>query len=468
MKKLLGDRAFYRMTLRIVIPVIIQNGLTNFVGLLDNVMVGRIGTEQMSGVAISNQLLFIFNLCIFGAVSGAGIFTAQYYGSGDHKGVRNTTLFKLISCSALTIGAIVLLIFHGPPLISLFLEEDSAGSVANTLMYGRQYLDVMLVGLLPFALTQSYAGSLRDCGETRLPMFAGISAILINLVLNYILIFGKFGAPVLGVRGAAIATVISRFAELAIIVIVAHLNKQRYPFFVGLYTKSRLPAQMVGSILRKGMPLMINEVLWSVGVTAMMQSYSTRGLSVVAALNITSTVSNLFSVVFFSMGNAIAIIVGQQLGARKYDEARTSAGRLITLGLVGSICIALLMSAFAPFIPLVYNTTDYVRSTATSLLICAAIIMPLNSFAHCCYFTLRSGGKTFITFLFDSTFVWLVSVPVAYILSRFTDLPIIPLYFICQSLEIIKCIIGFIMVKKGIWVNNIIDNQKEVHPIEQN
>lgn len=459
MKKYIGDRAFYRMTLTIILPIIVQNGITNFISLLDNVMVGRVGTEQMSGVAIANQLLFIFNLCIFGAVSGAGIFTAQFFGSGDHKGVRNTMFFKLLSCTLLTAGCIAILAAFGTPLISLYLKEDGGGSVENTLAYGMDYMRVMLFGLIPFSVTQCYASTMRECGETRLPMFASIAGTVVNLVFNYILIFGKFGAPMLGVTGAAIATVLSRIVEMLIVILAAHGNRRKFPFFRGLYTKSRLPLKLVWAIILKGTPLTANEVLWSVGMAFLMQNYSTRGLSVVAALNINSTATNFFSAVFFSMGNAIAIIVGQQLGASEFDRARDSARKLIFLGVSCSAAIAVIMAALSPFIPYVYNTTSFVRSTATSLLLCAALLMPLNSFSNNCYFTIRSGGKVFITFLFDSTFVWGISVPASYLLSRFTDLPIVPLYLCCQSLEMIKCIIGWIMVKKGIWVNNIISDK---------
>ncbi|MBE6753074.1 MAG: MATE family efflux transporter [Ruminococcaceae bacterium] len=467
MKKLFGDRAFYRTTLGIVIPVIIQNGISNFIGLLDNIMVGRVGTEQMSGVSIANTLIFIFNLCIFGAVSGAGIFSAQFYGSGDNDGVRNTTLFKVISTTILTAICIGIFIAFGEPLIAFYLKDDVAGSATATLAYGKEYLMIMLVGLLPFALTQAYASTLRETGETVLPMTAGIISMFVNLTLNYVLIFGKLGAPVMGVAGAAIATVISRFVELGIVAIVAHARRKAHPFLVGLYTRAKLPLRLVSDIIKKGMPLMVNEVLWSCGIAMLTQCYSTRGLSVVAALNITNTVANFFNVVFFSMGNAIAIIVGQQLGANKFDEAKGSAVKLTTLGVISSAVTAVAMSLLAPYFPLIYNTSEQVRDLATSLLLCCALMMPIRSFAHCCYFTLRSGGKTLITFLFDSAFMWLIVVPIAFLLSRYTALTIIALYLICESLEFIKCIVGSIMVKTGIWINNLVDNQKEVVPVEQ-
>ena len=222
--KFFGDKAFYKMVLAVAIPIMIQNGITNFVSLLDNIMIGRVGTEQMSGASIVNQLIFIYNLCIFGGVAGAGIFTAQYYGQKNDEGIRHTVRFKFWMGLILTIGTILLFLFAGEPLIALYLQgEGSAESIAATLHYGKQYLTIMLIGLPPYMLAQVYSSTLRECSQTVVPMKAGVAAVLTNLVLNYILIYGKFGAPALGVQGAAIATVISRFVEAVIIISWTHI-----------------------------------------------------------------------------------------------------------------------------------------------------------------------------------------------------------------------------------------------------
>lgn len=197
--KYIGDKAFYRMVLMIVVPVIIQNGITNFVSLLDNIMVGQVGTEQMSGVAIVNQFMTVFNICIFGGVSSAGIFTAQYYGKGSQEGVRNTFRFKFIVCILTAVVAIGLFLAAGDELIMLYLHEGAqSGDIVKTLEYGREYLAVMIFGIVPYAISQTYASTLRETGETLLPMKAGIIAVLVNLLGNFLLIFGKLGFPALG------------------------------------------------------------------------------------------------------------------------------------------------------------------------------------------------------------------------------------------------------------------------------
>ena len=454
---LIGDRAFYAMVLAIVVPIIIQNAITNFVNLLDNIMVGQVGTEQMSGVSIANQLMFVFNLCVFGGISGAGIFSAQFSGAGNQEGVRHCFRYKLYVCALLIAAALGVFLTGGRFLISRFLHDEAdPARVALTLEHGMRYLHIMLFGMLPFALTQVYAGTLRESGETKLPMFAGIAAVFVNLVFNYLLIFGHLGFPKLGVAGAAVATVLSRYVELAIVVVYTHRHAGRYRFVRGLYSSLRVPGQLARDITLKGLPLLVNEGLWSMGMTTLSQCYSVRGLDVVAAMNISGTISNLFAVTFLSMGSATAIIVGQALGANDMEGARDRAWKLQAFSVGISLATMLVMNLVAPLIPQVYQTSDAVRRLATSFLRVYAFCMPLFSFCNSAYFTLRSGGKTLITFLFDSGYTWVVAVPFAWCLVHLTAMPIVPIYLCVQLADIIKCVFGFMLMKKGVWMNNMV------------
>ncbi len=457
----IGDKAFYKMVLMVAIPIMVQNGITNFVGLLDNIMVGRVGTEQMSGVAIVNQLMMVFNISIFGAISGAGIFGAQFFGCKDHKGVRNTFRFKIYACMTLVVLGILILGIWGEELILLYLNGESQDiSMEAALHYGKEYLLVMLLGLFPFGVEQIYASTLRECGETVVPMKAGVAAVLINLVLNAILIFGMFGLPAMGVVGAAVATVISRYVQAAIVVIWTHRHGEQLPFIQGAYKTMKIPGNLVGHIMAKGMPLMLNEILWSLGMATLMQCYSVRGLDAVAGLNISSTISNLFNVVFMAMGSAVSIVVGQLLGAGKKEEARDADTKLIAFTVMTCLVMGSLLMLFAPLFPMIYNTTESVKTLATTFIRISAACMPLAGFMHATYFTLRSGGKTVVTFLFDSAYLWVFSIPVAFFLSRYTSLPIAPLYLCCQLMDIIKCIVGFILVKKGVWINTLVGEKE--------
>ena len=453
----IGDRAFYRRVLGIAVPIILQNGITNFVSLLDNIMVGQVGTVPMSGVSIVNGLLFVFNLCIFGASSGAGIFTAQFHGSEDNEGIRHTFRFKFLSCLFLSAVGILVFLLGGKFLIGLYLiGEGDADTAAGALHYGLEYLAVMVWGFLPFALCNAYSSTLRETGETVVPMLGGISAVLVNLVLNYILIFGHFGFPAMGVRGAALATVISRYVELAIVAGWTHKHSEKKPFIVGAYRSFYLPGKLLGQIMRKGMPLLVNEFLWSTGMAFLNQCYSTCGLNVVPAMNISSTLYNLGSVAFLAMGNSVGILMGQMLGAGCSEaEVRDSNRKLMVVSISSGLLFGSLIGLISGSFPLLYNTTEEVRSLATWLICINALAMPFNSYTNATYFTLRSGGQTLVTFLFDSCFVWVCCVPLAFCLSRFTDLSIIPLFAICISTDLLKCALGAFMLKQGKWIQNL-------------
>lgn len=458
LNKFFGTRDFYKRLIALVIPIMIQNGITNFVNMLDNIMVGRVGTVQMTGVAVSNQLLFVFNLCIFGAISGAGIFGAQFYGKSDNKGLQHTLRFKFIFCLLITFVCSAIFILFGDNLIGFYLSgEGSPEDAAASLKYAKEYLFIMLIGVIPYTIAQCYASTLRETGQTIVPMVAGISAVAVNMSLNYVLIFGKLGAPKLGVAGAAIATVVSRFAELLVVTFWTHTHKKENKFVVGLYKGFTIPRKLCGQIFIKGLPLMLNETMWAASVATINQCYSVRGLNVVAAINISTTFYNVFSVAFLAVGMAIGILIGQQLGAGRTDIVRDTARHSITFSVLVSTGIGIIYAIVSEFIPYAYNTTEEVRNLATGFMIISAITMPLEAYVNSAYFTLRSGGKTFITILFDSCFAWGISVVAAFILSHYTNLPVLGIYLTIQLLNFIKCVLGYIFISKGIWIKNIVN-----------
>ena len=452
----IGDRNFYRRVMTIAMPIMIQNGITSFVGMLDNIMVGRLGTAPMSGVAIINQLLFIFYLCIFGGLSGIGIFTAQFYGKGDDDGVRYTFRMQVITAVLICAAGIAVLVAAGSPLIRLYLHDGSAGSVEETFHYAKDYLWVMLAGLLPFALGQVYANTLRSTGETVVPMIAGVAAVFVNLTGNYILIYGKFGAPAMGVEGAALATVISRFVELAIAAGWTHRRRDRNPYIVGAYRRLfYIPGKLCQQMIIKSMPLLLNETLWAAAQATLVQNYSLRGLSAVAALNISSTITNVFNISFIAMGSAIAIILGQLLGANEIDQAKAESSKLTAFSIAICVAVGAVMFATAGLFPQIYNTSDEIRRLAEGLIRISAVFMPVYAFTNALYFTLRSGGRTGITFVFDSVYSWVFLVPVSYSLAHFTALPLLEMFFLVQLTEVVKCVLGYFMVRTGSWAQNL-------------
>lgn len=457
-KNLIGDRAFYKRLIALMLPIMVQNGITNFVSMLDNIMIGAVGTAQMTGVAVANQLFFVFNLCIFGAVSGAGIFGAQYFGKKDYDGVRYTFRFKLIFCGIITLSCIALFIFGGKALLLSYMQGESSTSAnaADTLKYALDYMRVMLVGLLPYSIVQCYSSTLREGESPMLPMLAGMAAVCVNLMFNYVLIFGKLGAPALGVQGAAIATVLARFTELAVVMVCVHRNGVKYQYMRGVYKTLYLPWRLVCDFFIKGLPLIINETLWATGIAVVNQCYSVRSLDAVAACNISQTFWNVFSIAYMAVGTAVGIILGQMLGADKLDEAKPAAYKLIAFSFAISSVVALIYSILAGIIPLVYNTEPQIRHLATFLMRITALTMPFEALTHSSYFTLRSGGRMMITFIFDCGFTWGGNVLIAYLLSNFTALPFVWIFAAVQSVSVVKAAAGLLLVKRGSWVRKIV------------
>lgn len=456
--KYFGDKNFYKMTLTIAVPIIIQNLLTNLVSMADNIMVGQLGTNQMSGVAIINQLFFVFNLLVFGGMSGAGLFSAQYFGQKNHNGVRDVFRMKILIGIAIIAISLSVMIFLHEPLINMFLHEgSSSGNIQETFNYAKNYLYIMVIGIAPFVISNCYNTTLKESGQTVVPMKAGVLAVVFDIVLNYIFIFGKLGFPAMGVVGAAIATVISRFVECGYLVIYTHRHSNDYPFIKHCYRTLKVPGSLVKKIIVTGTPLMLNEFLWAGGLTLQTQALSTKGLATVGGLNICNTIGNISNCIFVTMGTTIAIVVGQLLGAGKLKEAKVTATRMAAFSLLISFGMIIILGLLGPVFPHFYNTTDEIRELATKFIWAVAAATPFISLSNSEYFILRSGGKTIITFLFDSCFVCLVNVPVAICLTKFTAIHIVGIFFLVNMLECIKALIGFIMVKKDIWLNTIVD-----------
>lgn len=463
LSRYVGDKQFYRTVLAVAVPMIVQNGITNLVNLLDNIMVGQVSTTAMSGVSIVNQFIFIFNLLIFGAISAAGIFTAQFHGMGDVEGVRHTFRFKVLVNFLAGVFGIAAFAAFDDRLIQLFLQmegETSQLSPAEALYYGKQYLWPMLIGLIPYAISQAYASTMRETGQTFVPMIASSAAVATNFILNAVLIFGLLGAPAMGVAGAAIATVISRFLELGILVFWGHTHKKKCPYLKGAFRSLYIPRSLFGRITVKGMPLMANEFFWAIAITLRNQGYSTCGIDVVAAQNIAVTIINLFSVVYMSLGSAIAILVGNQLGAGEIERARDTDRKMIAFSVVCATGIGLVLIGLSSVFPLIYKAPDNVRSLAAFMIVITGCAAPFFSYTHAAYFTLRSGGRVGVTFLFDSVYMWSVVLPTVALLAHFTSISIYWLFIAGTLAEALKALFGWVLMRKINWSRCLVSEGK--------
>lgn len=455
-------RQILKRALILAIPMMIQNGITNAVGLVDHIMVGSLGTESMTAVSIVGQLLFVYSLALFGGLSGPGIYTAQFYGQGNTEGVRASTRMKALVAGVCTVVGIAVLFFGEEWLINLYLQGESAGiDAALTMSRAKDYLHIMLLGLPAMAVTNIYASSLRETGESVKPMTAGVISVLTDVLFNWLLIYGSLGFPKMGVRGAAVATVIARYLEMAVLVLWATARRKRHPFIRGLWRTLSVPSELSRKMLLKTVPIFTNEFLWAAGLAALTQCYSVRGLDVVAGVNISNVLCNLMNVVFVALGYAVGILVGQSLGAGEFKRAKQESF-ILTL-FTAAICVVLAAALIVQSgaFPRLYDTTDEVRQLATDFIIISALFFPVQGILNTLYFTLRSGGKTLITFLFDSVFSWTVAVPLALALCFLTDLPILVIFAVIQAVDIIKIVIGAVMIRKGVWITNLTEEFAE-------
>ena len=458
--KWFGNAAFYRRMLKVALPLVISQMITSFVNMLDNIMVGRTGTLQMSGVSIANQINMVLVLALFGAVSAAAIFGAQYAGKEDWDGERICFRYRLIVAGIVSVITIAVCFIFGRQLIMLFLdsETNNASDINETLQYGLNYLKIIAVGMIPFSISTAISSVISETGETRLPMISSVAAVFVNLVFNYLLIFGKFGFPEMGCVGAAVATNISRIVQLCLNLWFAYRKADQMPFFRHVLSDFRIPLDLAKTITIKGLPLMVNEVLWSIGIAAVAQCYSTRGIDAVAAYNIQNTITNLFFVFNIAMGDCISIMVGQELGAGNQENAVLTNTRLIVFTTVLSCGLGAALAVTAHVYPEFYNTSIEIKNTAASLLKVAGWTLWISAIYNAAYFTLRTGGKTIITFLFDSVGTIFVSFPAAFVLAHFTNIGIVGMFFVIRVIDLYKVILGLYLVYKRVWVNDLVSD----------
>lgn len=457
------SRSLSASILSIALPIMLQSCATTLVGLLDNLMVGRLGSAAISAVAIVNQILSVYTFCVTGIAAGAGVLGAQYYGSGDIRGTRCCFRVRLLLCGGITLLFIPFLLACGGRLIDLFLlGEGEAEQAAETYALALNYLRVRLTGLFLIAAVSCYAGALRETGHAVIPMKAAFAAVLVNAVLNWILIFGPGPFPAFGVIGAAAATVAAETVELAFILLSVHLPKKRngYPFASGILRSERMPDGIAVLVIRKSFPLTANQLMWSIGGVVLNQQYSLCSLDATTAMNIAGTFWNFFATVFLALGSAAGILVGQTLGGGDTEEAKRMASRCLHLTVVIGTLSGAVFACLSVLIPKIYNIPDDVRTMTTGIILIQSLFMHAVGLTQTGYAVLRAGGKTALPFLIDIVCVWILSVPLAALQVRL-GVGLIPLYFVCQAVEWMKNAAVIFLVRKGLWARRIVSEIAE-------
>ncbi|MEL3909320.1 MAG: MATE family efflux transporter [Treponemataceae bacterium] len=448
-KKTFFDREFLKTLFIIAVPIMLQNLLNSFVNVLDAIMIGQLGTIEIAAVGLGNQLFFLLNLILYGAASGSLVFTAQFWGRKDLPGLRKT--FGLSLCTALFISSIftVFCVFFPEQILRLYSKDPA---VIET---GIQYLRPVAFCFIPFAISFIFMFTLRAIEEVKLSVTATLVSLFVNLILNAILIFGLLGFPRLGVKGAAIATVIARFSELFIYIIVT--KKEKSPILGSLAEHFSFSPRFVVSFFVIVMPVIFNEVLWSSGITFHHKIFAGLSTLSYAAFSITNTVSQLTWVVFTGFGNSVSILIGKKIGEKDYEQAKNYAVNISKFSPSVAIFVGALLIPISFLVPYIFNVEQEVCLQARRFFLILALCYPLKAFNVCMVVgILRAGGDTKFGVICDTLFMWIVSIPLSFTLSIHTNLPSWIIYLCLFADEPIKAFMGFRRLRSGKWLREVV------------
>ena len=446
-----GDKDFYIKLVSLALPIALQNFIMSALNMVDTVMIGQLGEVEIASVALANQIFFLLTLLLFGISSGASIFNAQFWGKKDIPNIRRILGLSVLCSSSAAAVFTAAAFFTSRQLLAVFSTDT------QVIGMGSSYMRIVCLSYIMTAVSFCYSSALRSTGNVKLPMLVSMFALGINTFLNYLLIFGKFGFPMLGVEGAAIATVIARLVEMTLILLA-------------VYSKRLVPAASIKELLdiklgfikmyfKTALPVIMNEVLWSTGVTLYSVAYARMGTGVIASINISSTVERISLVLFFGISSACAVMVGNKIGEGDENTASLYARRLAVLGPALGILFGTGVIISSGWILSIYNVSAAVYEDARRVLSIFGIVMAFKVFNVINVVgILRGGGDTKFGLFIDTAGIWLISVPLAFLGGLVWSLPVYIVYALVNLEEVFKIIFGIRRLASGKWVNNLVQN----------
>lgn len=449
-KTMILDHVFLKKVVTIALPVAMQGMLNTVVNLVDNLMIGSLGSTAIASVGLANKVFFVFSLLVFGVVSGSGILAAQYWGNGDVKNIRKVLgLALMISLSA----ALLFLIpakLNPRMIMRIFTTSDAS------IQMGASYLGVAAFTYPFSAVTTSYVAMLRAVNRVKAPVIISCFTIFINIVFNYILIFGKFGAPAMGVAGAAIATLIARVVEATVILCVVYYTKSPLACHVReLFGYSKA---FLNQFLATASPVIMNEFVWGLGTTIYSMAYGRMGDDAVAAITIATTIQDIVVVLFQGLSAATAVILGNELGAGKMKLAEQYAKNFFILQFIVTaaaalVCVGIRWGVIGLYQP---GISDAVAMDVSRCLIVFACFMPSKMFNYVNIVgVLRSGGDTKMCLFIDASGVWLIGIPLAFLGGLVWKQPIYVVYGLVMLEEVYKTVLGYVRYRQKKWLRNL-------------
>lgn len=445
------EKTFITSLFTIAIPIMVQNFINASVNMADTAMIGRLGASSVAAVGLGNQIFFLLNMLLFGMVSGSAVFCAQFWGRKDTDGIKRT--FGLCLILATLIGGMF-------TSICLLIPETIIGlytSDTEVIKLGSIYLSLSALCFMPFSYSFVLTMILRSIEKVKIAVVSALIALSLNLILNFILIFGFLGFPAMGVKGAAAATVISRIVELLIVLSIT--LKKRYPVFGTPAQMFSLSAKFLAAYFTVTLPVIIEETLWSLGVTVENKIIAGMGTSEYAAFNIVLTVSQLLWVIFMGMGNASGVIIGKKIGAGETEKAKTYAKSIAVLSPLVAVGVMLLFLPISFFLPIMFNVGEEVLKLAPPMMFALASFYPLKAFNSVMIIGIcRSGGDTRFSLFYDIFFMWAASIPIAYFFSKTEFAPAWFVFCCILSEEPLKIFLGIKRLKTGKWLRCVINN----------
>ena len=442
------DHVFLQKATRIALPVALQGMLNTIVNLVDTLMIGTLGETTIAAVGLANKVFFVFSLLVFGVVSGSGVLAAQYWGIKDVKNIR-----KVLGM-ALSIAVLGSLLFVIPselaPRMVMRIFTTSEGAVE----VGAGYLAVVAWAYPFIAITNTYVAMMRAVGRVKAPVVFSCVAIVVNIILNYILIFGKCGAPALGAPGAALATVIARIVEMTLILCLNYATKSPLACRVrDLFGYSR---SFVRQFFATTSPVIANEFIWGLGTTIYSLAYGRMGDGAVAAITIATTIQDIVVVLFQGLSAATAVILGNEMGAGKMKRAEIYAKYFIMLQFFVTLVAMAICYMIRPSVIGMYQISPAVALDVSRCLSMFILYMPFKMFNFINIVgILRSGGDTKVCLMIDTSGVWLIGIPMAFIGGLWLKLPIDIVYAMVMTEEIYKAVLGIIRYRQKKWLRNL-------------
>ncbi len=442
------NRLFYRNLFRFAVPMALQSLLMFSLNMIDTVMIGQLGETEIASVALGNQVFFVLLLFFYGITTGTAVFTAQYWGKKDIPGIRRAMGLCIITASG---GAVLVTLFSflKPEWILVVFSKDPA-----VIRLGSDYLRIVCLSYVLTAVSMSFAMVLRSVERPKIPLLVTFISLVLNTALNYLLIFGKLGFPAMGVKGAALATAISRFVEFSVLLAIVYRRKTPLAGRFGEFLD--ISAAFARQYFRITLPVVLNEVGWALGFTMYKVVFARMGTEVIAAVNIAETVTNLLLVVFHGTSNACAVMIGNLLGAGEDDKAYNYAIRFSVIGPSLGVVVGVLLIIVSGWVPLIFRVSQSVRDTTRMILILHALFTPFDVFNwQLIVGILRSGGDTRFSMLMEIGTMWGYGVPLAFVAGLLLHQPVAVVFFLVRSEEIVKFAVGIFRLLSKKWVRNL-------------